>query len=131
MVRRTKLFLMWTAIVVGLALLICVALMVLAHGIFLHAQTLEGRYVAKDERGQYEGGRTRGWLKMKQRNWTVEEDGWRRRIFGRTDDDAARSESPVACRTAHRVGRRGVGPERVGALAADWQFFPSARRLQH
>jgi ATP-dependent DNA ligase len=39
-------------------------------------------YVAKDERSQYEGGRTRGWLKVKQRNWTVEEDGWRRRIFG-------------------------------------------------
>jgi hypothetical protein len=54
--RRTKLFLMWTAIVVGLALLICVALMVLAHGIFLHAQTLEGRYVAKDERGSTRAG---------------------------------------------------------------------------
>jgi hypothetical protein len=31
---------------------------------------------------EYEGGWTRGWIKVKQRNWTVEEDGWRRRIFG-------------------------------------------------
>src|SRR4030095_4207522 len=54
-----------------------------------------------------------------------------RRSTTGTDDDAARPESPIACRAAPRVGRRGVGPERVGALAADWQFFPSARALQH
>jgi ATP-dependent DNA ligase len=37
-------------------------------------------YVAKDERSVYEGGATRRWLKVKQRDWTVEEDRWRRRI---------------------------------------------------
>jgi hypothetical protein len=55
----------------------------------------------------------------------------RRRSTTGTDDEAARSGSSVACRVAPRVGRRGVGPERVGALAANWQFFPSARHLQH
>lgn len=35
---------------------------------------------AKDEASAYEGGPTRRWLKVKQRNWTVAEDGWRRRI---------------------------------------------------
>ena len=30
----------------------------------------------------YEGGATRRWLKVKQKGWTVEEDRWRRRIFG-------------------------------------------------
>jgi ATP-dependent DNA ligase len=39
-------------------------------------------YVAKDERSPYEGGATRRWLKVKQKGWTVEEDRWRRRIFG-------------------------------------------------
>jgi hypothetical protein len=28
----------------------------------------------------YEGGPTRRWLKVKQKDWTVAEDGWRRRI---------------------------------------------------
>jgi bifunctional non-homologous end joining protein LigD len=37
-------------------------------------------YVAKDEASAYEGGRTRRWLKVKQKDWTVDEDGWRRRI---------------------------------------------------
>jgi hypothetical protein len=37
-------------------------------------------YVAKDEASEYEGGRTIHWLKVKQREWTVEDDGWRRRI---------------------------------------------------
>jgi hypothetical protein len=27
------------------------------------------------------GGPTRRWLKVKQKGWTVEEDGWRRRLF--------------------------------------------------
>ena len=35
-------------------------------------------YVAKDEASVYAGGPTRRWLKMKQRDWTVEEDRWRR-----------------------------------------------------
>ena len=37
-------------------------------------------YVAKDEASVYEDGPTRRWLKVEQRNWTVAEDGWRRRI---------------------------------------------------
>jgi ATP-dependent DNA ligase len=39
-------------------------------------------YVAKDERSAYEGGATRRWLKVKQSDWTIEEDRWQRRIFG-------------------------------------------------
>jgi bifunctional non-homologous end joining protein LigD len=39
-------------------------------------------YVAKDEVSAYEGGPTRRWLKVKQKNWTLEEDRWQRRIFG-------------------------------------------------
>jgi ATP-dependent DNA ligase len=38
-------------------------------------------YVAKDERSVYEGGPTRRWLKVKQKDWTVTEDGWRRQLF--------------------------------------------------
>jgi bifunctional non-homologous end joining protein LigD len=45
-------------------------------------------YVAKDEASVYEGGPTRRWLKVKQADWTVAEDGWRRRIF-EEDGDAA------------------------------------------
>ena len=37
-------------------------------------------YVAKDEASAYEAGRTRRWLKVKQKDWTVAEDRWRRRI---------------------------------------------------
>jgi hypothetical protein len=37
-------------------------------------------YVAKDEASAYEGGRTRQWLKVKQKEWTDAEHGWRRRI---------------------------------------------------
>jgi ATP-dependent DNA ligase len=36
--------------------------------------------VAKDEVSLYEAGPTRRWLKVKQRDWTVEEDHWQRRI---------------------------------------------------
>jgi ATP-dependent DNA ligase len=39
-------------------------------------------YVAKDEASAYEGGATRRWLKVKQKNWTVAEDRGQRRIFG-------------------------------------------------
>jgi hypothetical protein len=39
-------------------------------------------YVAKDERSVHECGATRRWLKVKQKDWTVKEDGWRRRIIG-------------------------------------------------
>ena len=37
-------------------------------------------YVAKNEASVYEGGATRRWLKVKQKDWTVEEDRWQRRI---------------------------------------------------
>jgi ATP-dependent DNA ligase len=37
-------------------------------------------YVAKDETSAYEGGPTRRRLKVKQKDWMVAEDGWRRRI---------------------------------------------------
>jgi ATP-dependent DNA ligase len=40
-------------------------------------------YVAKDQASVYEGGPTRRWVKVKQRDWTVEEDRWRRRISER------------------------------------------------
>jgi bifunctional non-homologous end joining protein LigD len=40
-------------------------------------------YIAKDEASVYEGGATRRWLKVKQREWTDAEDGWRRRISAR------------------------------------------------
>jgi hypothetical protein len=49
-------------------------------------QVVEGGYegyVAKDERSVYEGGATRRWLKVKQRDWTVDGDGWRRRFAAR------------------------------------------------
>ena len=37
-------------------------------------------YVAKDERSAYEGGATRRWLKVKQKDWTIGDDQWTRRI---------------------------------------------------
>ena len=37
-------------------------------------------YVAKDEASGYEDGPTRRWLKVKQKDWTVEEDRWQRQI---------------------------------------------------
>src|SRR5262249_21386157 len=37
-------------------------------------------YVAKNEASAYEGGATRRWSKVKQKEWTVEGDGWRRRF---------------------------------------------------
>ena len=40
-------------------------------------------YVAKDEASAYEGGATKRWLKVKQKDWTVEGDGWRRRFAAR------------------------------------------------
>ncbi len=43
------------------------------------ARGYEG-YVAKDEASAYEGGPTRRWLKVKQKDWTVAEDRWQRRI---------------------------------------------------
>jgi bifunctional non-homologous end joining protein LigD len=40
-------------------------------------------YVAKDQASAYEGGPTRRWVKVKQKDWTVEGDGWRRRCATR------------------------------------------------
>jgi ATP-dependent DNA ligase len=37
-------------------------------------------YVAKDEASPYEGGATRRWLKVKQKDWTDAGDRWQRRI---------------------------------------------------
>ena len=37
-------------------------------------------YVAKDEASTYEGGTTRRWLKVKQKDWTIGGDQWTRRI---------------------------------------------------
>jgi bifunctional non-homologous end joining protein LigD len=54
-------------------------------GLEAWAQVVERGYegfVAKDDASPYQGGPTRRWLKVKQKNWTVEEDRWRRRIFG-------------------------------------------------
>jgi bifunctional non-homologous end joining protein LigD len=39
--------------------------------------------VAKDETSLYDGGPTRRWLKVKQKDWTLEEDRWQRRISAR------------------------------------------------
>jgi hypothetical protein len=38
-------------------------------------------YVAKDDTSVYEDGAPRRWLRVKQKDWTLEEDRWRRRIF--------------------------------------------------
>jgi ATP-dependent DNA ligase len=40
-------------------------------------------YVGKDQASAYEGGGTRRWLKVKQKDWTVEGDAWRRRFSAR------------------------------------------------
>jgi bifunctional non-homologous end joining protein LigD len=47
----------------------------------LVARGYEG-FVAKDEKSPYEAGRTRSWLKVKQKNWTLGDDRWSRRVFG-------------------------------------------------
>jgi bifunctional non-homologous end joining protein LigD len=56
-------------------------------GLAAWKQVIERRYegyVAKDEASVYEVGPTRRWLKVKQKDWTVAEDGWRRRISARS-----------------------------------------------
>ena len=52
-------------------------------GLQAWAEVVERGYeglVAKDEASAYESGRTTRWLKVTQKDWTVEEDRWRRRI---------------------------------------------------
>jgi hypothetical protein len=47
-------------------------------------QVVERGYEGLRRQGRgsvYEGGATRRWVKVKQRNWTLEEDRWQRRIF--------------------------------------------------
>jgi bifunctional non-homologous end joining protein LigD len=54
-----------------------------ADGFEAWAQVLARDYegmVAKDETSAYEGGSTRRWLKVKQKDWTLAEDRWQRRI---------------------------------------------------
>ena len=56
-------------------------------GLEAWAQVVEQGYegfVAKDETSPHEGGPTRRWLKVKQRNWTVEDDRWQRTLFMET-----------------------------------------------
>jgi hypothetical protein len=85
-------------------------------------------YVAKDERSVYEGGATRRWLKVKQKDWTVEDDGGSAPSSGRADDDADCSQSFAGCRAAApRVGRHGVRRVRVGHVDS---FFRFAGRVE-
>jgi ATP-dependent DNA ligase len=54
-----------------------------ANGMKAWAQVIERGYegyVAKDGASVYEGGATKRWLKVKQKDWAVKEDGWRQRI---------------------------------------------------
>ena len=54
-----------------------------ADGLDAWAEVVERGYeglVAKDEASAYESGRTTRWLKVKQKDWTVEEDRWRRTL---------------------------------------------------
>jgi ATP-dependent DNA ligase len=54
-----------------------------ADGLEAWAQVVERGYeglVAKDEASVYEGGPMRRWLQVKQPDWAVEGDGWRRRF---------------------------------------------------
>jgi ATP-dependent DNA ligase len=49
------------------------------NGLEAWAQVVEGGYeglVAKDEASAYRGGRTLSWLRVRQRNYRVEERGW-------------------------------------------------------
>ena len=43
------------------------------------ARDYEG-LVAKDEAGLYEAGPTKRWLKVKQKDWTIGDERWTRRI---------------------------------------------------
>ena len=52
-------------------------------GVEAWRQVIERSYeglVATDEASAYEGGHTTRWVKVEQKNWTVEDDSWRRRI---------------------------------------------------
>jgi ATP-dependent DNA ligase len=89
-------------------------------GLQAWAQVVERGYegfVAKDDASPYEGGPTKRWLKVKQKNWTVERIAGDGGSSGRTGDDAARSQSFAGCRAASpRVGRLGVRRVRVGVV---------------
>ena len=72
-------------------------------GLDAWAQVIERGYeglVAKDQASPYESGRTMRWLKVKQQDWTVEEDRWRRTISaassrGPTGDERHRRSPPA------------------------------------
>ena len=54
-----------------------------SNGFEAWAQVVEHDYegmVAKDETSSYEGGPTRRWLKVKQKDWTIGDERWTRRI---------------------------------------------------
>ena len=55
-----------------------------ANGLDAWAQVVGNGYeglVARDEASVYEGEPTRRWLKVKQKNWIVDDDRWKRRLF--------------------------------------------------
>jgi bifunctional non-homologous end joining protein LigD len=59
-----------------------------SNGLDAWAQVLASGYeglVAKDEASPYLGSRTRSWLRVKVPGWTVEGDGWSRRISERVE----------------------------------------------
>jgi ATP-dependent DNA ligase len=54
-------------------------------------------YVAKDEASTYEAGRTRRWLKVKQRAWTIGDDRWTRRISVSRPHVEQKTRRPRGC----------------------------------
>jgi ATP-dependent DNA ligase len=57
-----------------------------ANGLDAWARVVGNGYeglVAKDEASEYEGGPTRRWVKVTQKSWTLDGDGWRRRFAAR------------------------------------------------
>jgi ATP-dependent DNA ligase len=49
-------------------------------------------YVAKDDTSVYEAGRTRRWLKVKQKDWTIGDERWTRRISVKPNRPAVAAE---------------------------------------
>ena len=64
-------------------------------------------YVAKNEASAYEGGATRRWLTVKQKDWTVGEDRWTRRISA---EDGERAAAPGPRRCSPRQETQHVEP---------------------
>jgi len=105
------------------------------------ARDYEG-LVAKDEARLYEAGRTRRWLKAKQKGWTVEQDRWQDRAqrfdlgrvpagCDRTDHRPPRDETvgvKVSKRLLARPRDRHDQLRRAEELVADVADSPDARR---